>query len=140
MKHRLVSKNSFAWQAKSVSNPRQNLPGDADALTTSDEVEGVIRFVEFPDLAADETVVEELTRITLDETEEVWALLSDVVISLEEKCCVVTGVNVGDVDGEGEIDTVIVKEILVANKADDETAVEADADISKETEKKNWTF
>ena len=96
-----------------------------------------MRFIEFPGLAADETAVEELTRITLDETEEVWALLSDVVISLEEKCCVVTGVNVGDLDGEGETDTVVVKEILVANKADDETAVEADDDISKETEKKN---
>ena len=112
-----------------------NLPGDAEALTPSDEVVGVMRFVEFPGLPTGETVVDELT---LGGTEEVWVLLSVLpsatVTRAEETSCVETGVNIRDLDGEGETDTVVF--IMDANKADDEAAVEVDDGISKETEKR----
>ena len=116
---------------------QQNLPDDADALTLSDEVEGIMRFVEFPGLSAGEAVVEELTGITLGETEEVWILLSDTATRAEEESCVLTVVNIRDLDGEGETGTVVVKEILGVNETDDEAERKADDGISKETEKKN---
>ena len=127
---------------------QQNLPDDADALTLSDEVEGIMRFVEFPGLSAGEAVVEELTGITLGETEEVWILLSDTATRAEEESCVLTVVNIRescvptvvnirDLDGEGETGTVAVKEILGVNETDDEAERKADDGISKETEKKN---
>ena len=99
-----------------------------------------MRFVEFPGLSAGEAVVEELTGITLGETEEVWILLSDTVTRATEGFCVLTVVNIRDADGKGETDTVAVKEILGVNKTNDVLEREADDGIRKDTEKKNLKF
>ena len=96
-----------------------------------------MRYVEFPGLSAGEVVLEGLTGITLGETEEVWILLSDTATRAEEKCCVLTVVNIRDLDGESETDTVAAKEILGVTETGDEAERKADDGISKETEKKN---
>ena len=64
---------------RDIAPLEQNLPGDADAFKPSEEVVGQMRFVD--DVPAGETVVdlEELTWIPLDQTEEVWVLLSATV-------------------------------------------------------------
>ena len=92
-----------------------------------------MRFVEFPGLPAGETnMVEELAEIALGETEDVWVLLGDTMAGVEEVTCVLAGVNIRGLDGEGVTATVVVKEIPGANEANDVTAVEADDGISKE--------
>ena len=95
-----------------------------------------MRYVEFPGLSAGEVVLEGLTGITLGET-EVWILLSDTATRAEEKCCVLTVVNIRDLDGESETDTVAATEILGVTETGDEAERKADDGISKETEKKN---
>ena len=85
-------------------------------------------------------MVEELTGRVLDETEEVWILLSDTATGAEEESCVLTVVNIRDLDREGETDTVAVKEILGVNENNDVLEREADDGIRKDTEKKNLKF
>ena len=111
------------------------MPGDADAFTPSDEEVGVIRSVD--NLPAGETLVEK----PLGEIEEVWVLLvdtvkesrvlrgvdkrelkktwvelGDTVAGPEEESCVLTDVEIRELDEEGETDTALAEEIPDANK------------------------